>query len=137
MARNFWMVICNAENFGITRDHGFTILGLKGEHRRKVQRVEAGDRILYYVSGIRCFTATATATSSYTEDDTPIWQNEGGAGWPYRVSIKPEVVLDEPRYIDANILAPRLGIHPALASGRTGTWPSRGTCTCCPGTTSP
>ena len=108
MARNFWMVICNAENFGITRDRGFTILGLKGEHRRKVQRVEAGDRILYYVSGIRRFTATATATSSYTEDDTPIWQNEGGAGWPYRVSIKPQVVLDEPQYIDANILAPRL-----------------------------
>jgi hypothetical protein len=111
MARNFWMVVCNAENFDITRDRGFTILGLKGEHRRKVQRVEAGDLILYYVSGIRRFTATALATSSYTEktgDDIPIWKNEGRAGWPYRVSIKPEVVLDEPQYIDANILAPRL-----------------------------
>ena len=108
MPLNFWMIICNPENFGITRELGFTLQGLKGEHRRKVQRVAAGDRILFYVSGIRRFVATATATSSYVEDNTPIWQKEGRAGWPYRVRIKPEVVLDESQYIDANILAPRL-----------------------------
>ena len=65
MPRNFWMVICNEENFQITRDLNFTVQGLKAEHRRKVQRVEAGDRILYYVSGIRRFAATATLTSTY------------------------------------------------------------------------
>ena len=108
MPRNFWMIVCNPENFGITRDLGFTVQGLKGEHRRKAQRVETGDRILYYVSGIRRFTATATATSSFAEDSTPTWQKEGSTGWPYRVRIKPEVVLDESQYINANILAPRL-----------------------------
>ena len=108
MPNNFWMIICNPENFGITRDRGFTIQGLKAQHRRKVQRVGNGDRILYYVSQARRFTATATATSSYFEDGTPIWQKEGSADWPYRVHIKPEVVLDEAQYIDANLLAPRL-----------------------------
>ena len=108
MPLNFWMIICNSENFRITRELGFTFQGLKGEHRRKVQRVGPGDRVLYYISGIRRFAATATATSAYVEDNTPIWQKEGRAGWPYRVRIKPELVLEEAQYIDANVLAPRL-----------------------------
>jgi hypothetical protein len=108
MPRNFWMIVCNEENFHITKNLGFTIQGLKAQYRRKVQRVEAGDRLLYYVSGIRRFTATAMVTSFYQEDDAPIWKDEGSTGWPYRVSIKPEVVLDESQYIDAGLLAHRL-----------------------------
>ena len=108
MPQNFWMIVCNADNFRITQERGFTLLGLKAQHRRKIQRVGAGDRILYFVSQARRFTATATATSGYYEDATPIWQHEGKADWPYRVKIKPEVVLEESQYIDANLLAPRL-----------------------------
>ena len=108
MPRNFWMIVSNLENFLITRDRGFTVQGLKAQHRRKIQRIEAGDRVPFYVSEARRFTATATATSQYFEDDVPIWQNEGCAGWPYRIQIKPEVVLDDSQQIDANMLAPRL-----------------------------
>ena len=108
MPQNFWMIVCNADNFRITQERGFTLQGLKAQHRRKIQRVGVGDRILYFVSQVRRFTATATATSGYFEDDTPIWEKEGKADWPYRVKIKPEVVLEESQYIDANLLAPRL-----------------------------
>lgn len=108
MPRNFWMITCNAENYAITRNLGFTIQGLKVQHQRKVQRIEPGDRILYYVYGIRRFTGTATATSPYFEDSSPIWRKEGRTGWPYRIHIKPEVVMDEDQYMDANQLAPRL-----------------------------
>ena len=108
MPRNFWMVICNEENFHITRDLNFTVQGLKAEHRRKVQRVEAGDRMLYYVSGIRRFAATATLTSTYREEETVIWKNEGSVDWLYRIDIKPEVVLEESDYIQAGLLAHRL-----------------------------
>ena len=108
MPHNFWMVVCNAENFRITQERGFTIQGLKSQHRRKVQRIGNGDRILYYVSHDRQFTATATATTSFFEDNTHIWEKEGAADWPYRFRIKPEVVLDDSQYMDANLLAPRL-----------------------------
>ena len=108
MANNFWMINSNAENFRITQDLGFTSQGLKAQHRRKIQRIEPGDRVLFYVSGMRRFTATATATSSYFEEDSPVWKKEGDAGWPYRIKIKPEVVLEDHQYIDANLLAPRL-----------------------------
>ena len=108
MPHNFWMIITNGENYRITRDLGFKIQGLKSQHRRKVQRISSGDRILFYVSQERRFVATATATSSYFEEDTVIWKNEGNATWPYRINIKPEVVLEEDQEIDANLLAPRL-----------------------------
>ena len=108
MPRNFWMITCNEENFQITKNNGFICQGLKGQHRRKVQRVEMGDRLLFYVTGIRCFTATATLTSSYREEDTVIWQNEGKADWPYRIDIKAEVVLEQEQYMNAGLLAYRL-----------------------------
>jgi hypothetical protein len=108
MPRNFWMVACNEDNYRITKNLGFTIQGLKTEYRRKVQRVEPGDRLLYYVTGIRCFAATATLTSTYREDPTLVWQNEGSASWLYRIDIQPGVVLEEPHYIRAGLLAHRL-----------------------------
>ena len=108
MPVNFWMVVSNSSNFRISRDLGFTILGLKSQHRRKVQRIGVGDRILYFVSQARRFTATATATTSFFEDDSTIWEKEGRSDWPYRVKIKPDIVLDEAQQIDANLLAPRL-----------------------------
>ena len=108
MPANFWMVVCNPENYRITQNLGFTIQGLKSQQRRKLQRVGAGDRILFYVSGIRRFTATATATSSYFPEESPVWDREGAAAWPFRVNIKPEVVLEDAQCIDANMLAPRL-----------------------------
>ncbi len=108
MPHNFWMIVSSPENFQITRDLEFTAQGLKAQHRRKIQRIEAGDRILFYVYGSRRFTATASATSSYVEDDSGTWQKEGRAECPYRIGIKPEVVLDDHQYIDANLLAPRL-----------------------------
>ena len=108
MAHNFWMIITNPNNFRITQELGFTKQGLKSQHRRKIQRIENGDRVLFYVSHDRCFTATATATSSYFEESEEVWEKEGSAEWPYQIKIKPEIVLDQFQYIDANILAPRL-----------------------------
>ncbi len=108
MPHNFWMINCNQPNFNVTRRLGFTSQGLKAEYRRKVQRVEPGDRIIYYVTGIRAFAATATVTKSYTETSSGPWLPEGRAGWPYRIGIKPDVVLDEAQYIPAGLLAYRL-----------------------------
>lgn len=108
MPHNFWMINCNKQNFDITRDVGFSQQGLKAEYRRKVQRVEPGDRIIYYVSGQRVFTATATVTKGYEEVRSTPWIKEGKTPWPYRIHIKPDVVLDQQQYIDAGLIAYRL-----------------------------
>ena len=108
MPSNFWMMINNEENFRITQARGFTLLGLKAQHRRKVQRITEGDRILLYISHLRRFAATATAMSSFYEGEEAIWVNEGSTGFPYHIKLKPGVILKDEQFIDANLLAPRL-----------------------------
>ncbi|MCH7842743.1 MAG: EVE domain-containing protein [Chloroflexi bacterium] len=108
MPSNFWMMINNEENFRITQARGFTLLGLKAQHRRKVQRITEGDRVLLYISHLRRFAATATAMSSYYEAEDQIWVNEGSTGFPYHIKLKPGVILKDDQFIDANLLAPRL-----------------------------
>ncbi len=108
MPHNFWMINCNERNFDITRELGFAQQGLKAEYRRKVQRVEPGDRVIYYVSGSRVFTATATVTKGYEEVKSTPWLREGKTAWPYLIGIQPNVVLEPDKYIDAGLIAYRL-----------------------------
>ena len=71
--------------------------------------MEPGDRLLYYVTGIRKWTAIATVTSRYFEDSAPVWNSNGTREvYPNRVRLSPFLVLDEKDYIDALFLAPRL-----------------------------
>ncbi len=108
MPHNFWMINCNEQNYNVTQRLGFTGQGLKAEYRRKVQRVEPGDRVIYYVTGTRVFTATATVTQGYEEVGSSPWIREGKAAWPYRIGIKPDVVLENDQFIDAGLIAYRL-----------------------------
>ena len=109
MAKNYWMFVETLENFEITRELGFTLHGLSVRYRRRAERMQPDDRALFYVTGIRKWTATATITSRYFEDDTPIWKPLGRrGGYPYRVNMAPDLVVDEEDYIDALLLAPRL-----------------------------
>lgn len=110
MAKNFWMVVQKLDDFEITRDLGFTVHGMKGRQRRRAQRMEPDDSILFYVSGIKKWTAIAVITSRYYEDPTPIWNpaDQGREVYPYRVKLRPQIVMAEDLYIDALALAPRL-----------------------------
>ena len=108
MPRNYWMIVTSLENFQITRGIGFKAQGIQANHQRKVQRIEPGDRLLYYIGGERRFGATATATSRYFEDRSETWKKEGVRGWAFRVNIRPEILLDDNQFMDACQLAPRL-----------------------------
>ena len=108
MPRNYWMLVTSPENFQVTRRLGVTVQGFKANLQRKVQRIEPGDRILFYISKDRCFAATATATSKYFDDHKPAWKKEGNAEFAFRVRIKPEMVLDDSEFMDASQLSPRL-----------------------------
>jgi hypothetical protein len=71
--------------------------------------MEPDDRVLYYVSGLRKWTAIASIASRYFEDRTPIWKpNRRGEDYPYRVKLSPSIVLEERDYIDALEIGPRL-----------------------------
>jgi len=110
MPKNYWMVVQTVENHEISRGRGFDLHGLRSRNRRRAQRMGPEDLMLFYVSGIRKWVATASITSKYFEDRSPIWRSHGRRReeFPYRVKLAPSIVLDEEDYIDALVLGPRL-----------------------------
>jgi len=110
MPGSHWLITLSPENFAITRDMRFGLLGLRSRHRKKAERVAVGDRVLYYVLTERIFPATATVTSPYFEDRHPMWVNPERKDdpFPYRVHTSPNLVLGPGEGLDAEALAPRL-----------------------------
>ncbi len=107
-----WIITGSIDNFKATRDNGFTVQGLKSRHRKKAEQMRPGDRVTWYITGIKAFGATATITSEYFEDHTPIWHSTNAKraeeDYPYRFNITPDIILDEDAYIDAEPVARQL-----------------------------
>jgi hypothetical protein len=110
MPGSHWMIALTPENFEITERLGFATLGLKHRHRRKAERMAVGDRVLYFVSQRNVFPAVATVTSTFFEDHRPIWVNydQRPDAYPWRVSVRPDIVLESYEHVDAQQIAPRL-----------------------------
>lgn len=108
MGNSFWMVVSSYDNFQATKGLGFTLQGFKRRYKKRVSSMQPGDRLLYYVAGLRRFAATATLTSAFFEEHAVIWHADQGDDFPYRVRMKPDVVLPEEAFLDARELAPRL-----------------------------
>ena len=109
MPKTYWMVVQTPENFQISKELGFTVHGLRPRYRRRAERMAVDDMVMFYVSGLRKWTAIASITSKCFEDRTPIWKSSPpDENLPYRVKIAPAIVLEEKDYIDALALGPRL-----------------------------
>jgi len=109
MAQGYWIVVGSPENFEATRAHDFTIQGFKSRHRKKVEQMQPGDKLVYYITGEKAFAAIATVTSSMFEDHTVIWRSrdpkKAAEDYPWRVQIKPDIVLPPGQYVPAEPLA--------------------------------
>ena len=105
----YWMIVTSPDNFRKTRELGYTIQGLKSRHRRRVETMKVGDRVLYYVTGRMAFAATVTVASPMYEDHTPIWRSaRRDEDYPWRVHIRLDLALDEADWVPAKELAYRL-----------------------------
>lgn len=105
-----YIVVGGAENFERTRDLGFTMHGLKSTRRKMAAGIKPGDRLVFYLTGLKRFAGIARVTSAMFEDHTPIWSSlkKPNEDYPYRVRIAPEIVLDPSAYVDVRPLAERM-----------------------------
>jgi hypothetical protein len=104
-----WMVVTSTDNFQRTIDLGFTVQGFKARQRKKVmERMGPGDDLLYYVTGVQVFAATARITSEGFEDHELIWTSKPGEDYPWRVEVTPDRVLAEAAWIPTEVIAPGL-----------------------------
>jgi hypothetical protein len=108
MPKSYWIVTASPANFQIAKDKKFDVLGLRAQHKRKVQRIENGDQLLLYITHLRVFSLTATVDKPFFEDNSPIYGKEGDSTLPYRIGIKPDLILEPSQYLDACHIAPRM-----------------------------
>ena len=110
MPGSHWMIVMSPENFEITRERGFDLVGLKSRHRKKAERMALGDRVLFYVAGSQVFPLTATVSSTFFEDHSSIWVSTERRPdvAPWRVQVRPDIVLQWYEHLDARQIAPRM-----------------------------
>lgn len=103
------MLSVSEENFAVTRAQGFTVQGFGQRQRRKTDRMVKGDRILFYVRGVRVFPATVTIASTVFEDENPLWTSQQpNEQFKYRVRITPDFDLPEDKYLRVIEIGPRM-----------------------------
>ncbi|MBM3946283.1 MAG: EVE domain-containing protein [SAR202 cluster bacterium] len=106
---NYWMVAIAPENWDATRRTGVTAQGFTTKQRRKVERMEPGDRLLFYLKDKRVFAATATVRSKMYEERARIWTGSTpNEVFPHRVQITSDAVMPPGRELDAGLIAPRM-----------------------------
>jgi len=98
-----WILTGSPENFAATREHGFSVLGLKEGRHRQALEVERGDRFVFYLTKVGRFAGSVTVTGDLYEDRAKLWPGKPGKAdaYPWRFPTEPEIVLDEERQVEA------------------------------------
>jgi hypothetical protein len=108
----YWIIVGSIDNFRRTAELGFTIQGMKSRHRKKAERMKSGDKIIYYVTGLKKFAGISTITSDYFESHERIWKSgdpkKDAEDYPFRVYIQPDVVLPESEFVMAEVVARKM-----------------------------
>ncbi len=105
-----WVLTGSPENFEATRARDFSVVGLKERRRAQALDISAGDRIVFYVTGVQAFGAIVRVTGEMYEDRAKIWPGKPGKAdpYPWRFETEPELVLDEGGFVPAVELAGEL-----------------------------
>jgi predicted RNA-binding protein len=99
----YWIVVGGPEIFAKTKELGFTRHGFKSTRGRMTQKIQPGDKLAFYITGRKQFAGIAEVTSAVVEEQTRIWQSNKKPEemYPFRAGIKPVLILDEDRWLDA------------------------------------
>lgn len=106
-----WILTGSVENFRITVERGFDLIGFKERRRIQASQFEPGDEIAFYVTGIQSFGGIARVRSQMFEDREPIWpqgKKKHPEDYPWRVEAEPVAVLDEAAFVPAESLLDQL-----------------------------
>jgi hypothetical protein len=104
-----WCLTTSPCNFARTAELGWSVQGVKSRRRRTAEQVAPGDRIVFYVSQAVAFGALAEVTGTMFEDHERQWTTaKPDEDYPWRFPIRPELVLDRPRWVPAAEVAAEL-----------------------------
>ena len=105
----YWIIVGSLDNFRCSAERDFTIQGIKSRHRKKAERMHPGDKIVYYITGLKVFAGVATIESDYFESHERIWESgdpkKAAEDYPFRVRISPDAILPEDEFVPAEGIA--------------------------------
>ncbi len=106
-----WILTGSVENFRISVERGFDVIGFKERRRIQASEFEPGDEIVFYVTGVQAFGGIARVRSEIFEDRTPIWpqgRKKHPEDYPWRVEAEPVIALDEGAFVPADSVVDEL-----------------------------
>ena len=92
----YWLCVTNEENWRVVRSK--LVWGVSDRYKRKMEMLEKGDLLVFYVRPKRIGGIFKAASAPYV-DKKPIFSSEGfraGELFPNRVKLEPLLVPDEP-----------------------------------------
>jgi hypothetical protein len=83
---------------------------MKERRRNLAEQMEPGDRIVFYLTGLKAFGGIVEITGELYEDRTRIWPGKPGNPdpYPWRFETAPLSILEEDEYVPAEELAGEL-----------------------------
>jgi predicted RNA-binding protein len=104
----YWIVVGSEENMRVAEARGFDMFGFKSTRRSEAAQMKPGDKLIFYLTKIMKFGGLAEITSDYFEDHAKVFKSEKkpGEDYPFRVKVKPLIVLQPDQYLDVREIAP-------------------------------
>ena len=103
------MFATTEENFLISSKMGLNLHGFGKKYKRRTDRMNAGDEVIYYLRDKMKWCAVSEIESSAFEDTSPVWITQSrGEDFRYRVKMNPKIILKTDQYVDASLVAPTL-----------------------------
>ncbi|MGB2695723.1 MAG: EVE domain-containing protein [Dehalococcoidia bacterium] len=117
----YWIVVGMPENFQTAIDRGFDMFGFKSTRRKQSGEMKKGDKLVFYLTGIKKFGGIATVMSESFEQHTKVFMSEKkpDEDFPFRVKTKADIVLGEDSMLDVPDYVPRLEF---TKKGATKSW---------------
>ena len=106
----YWIVVGSEESMRIAESRGFDVFGFKSTRRGEISNMRPGDKLIFYLTKIMKFGGLVEVTSEYFEDHSKVFESEKkpGEDYPFRVRVKPEIILAQEQYLDVKEIAPGL-----------------------------
>ena len=98
-----WVLTGSTDNFAVTRELGFKLIGFKERRRKQAQSMEVGDRIIFYLTKVMAFGGSVLITSDLFEDREPVWPGKPGSPdpYPWRRETEAELIVAENQWLPA------------------------------------
>lgn len=118
-----WIVVGSPANFELLRERGFDVCAFKGSRRKQSSEMQAGDRIVHYLTGDVQFGGIVEVTGEMFEDSSDVGLRstaKPGEDYPFRIPTRPLAILDPGDYIDVREITERLEKTRKLGPKRLG-----------------